>query len=97
MPELYFAGPEGSYQLLLGDPETTRPNYELARIRDVILAVASGEVESESLAPNPAFSPGRRLASEKGAQRIFLWTGLVLAVLVLAWITLKVAKTEDAS
>ena len=96
VPELFFAVPQGHYELILGEPEIGTPKYELERVRSVVLAVASADVESDSLAPNPTFSPGRRLASEKGAQRIFLWAGLVLAVLVLAWLTLRLATTESS-
>src|SRR5207245_8953986 len=53
LPELFLAAPAGDYFLLVGDPKASAPNYELARVRHVVLAVSSAPVEAKASAPNP--------------------------------------------
>ena len=92
LPEVYFAAPAGEYALLLGDPEAGPPRYELARVRDVVLAVAAGDAQAGALADNPAFSRRARLATTPGAQQVLLWAALGLAVVVLAALTLRLTR-----
>ena len=93
---VYFvAEPGGSYRLLLDEPEAERPRYELERVREVVLAVESREVESGPLEPNPAFRRGARMSTWRGAQRVALWIALGLAVALLAGLTLKLARQEE--
>lgn len=93
--DLFFAGPEGVYTLLLGNPEDSPPRYELERVRDVVLAVASGDAVASSLEENPAFSSRSRLATVKGAQQILLWSVLGAAVLLLTFLTFRLARKEE--
>ncbi len=93
--EVYFAAPAGDYALLVGNPEADAPRYELARVRDVALAVAAGDATTAPLAENPDFSRGARLATAPGAQQVLLWVALGLAVLVLGGLTLRLAKRES--
>jgi hypothetical protein len=92
VPTLYFAAPPGRYQLLLGYPEASAPRYELERVRDLILAVVSTEVEAGFLEDNPAFSLRARLAGDQGKQQLLLWVVLGLAVVVLMGLTLRLAR-----
>jgi hypothetical protein len=92
---VYFvADPERSYRLLLGEPEAERPRYELERVRPVVLAVESREVETGLLEANPAFRRSARLGSSRGLQRLALWGALAVAVALLGWLTLKLARQE---
>ena len=95
LPEVYFAAPAGDYALLLGDPEAGPPRYELARVRGVVLAVAADDAEAGPLDENPAFSRRARLATAPGLQSVLLWVALGLAVVVLAGLTLRLARRED--
>ena len=92
--DLYFAAPAGEYSLLLGAPEARVPRYELARVRNVVLAVASGSAQAGPLEENPAFSSWRRWGSGRGAQQVLLWVALGLAIVGLSWMTLKLARKE---
>lgn len=95
---LYFvAEPGGSYRLLLGEPGAERPRYELERVREVVLAVESREVETGPLEENPDFRRGARLGTWRGVQRVALWIALGLAVALLGWLTLKLARQESES
>ena len=96
VPELYFAAPAGDYGLLVGNPEAEAPRYELARVRDVVLAVSAGEAEAGELAANPAYRAGARWLTAPGLQRALLWGALLLAVAGLAFLTLRLARREGA-
>jgi hypothetical protein len=95
VPELYFAAPAGNYSLLMGNPEGRAPRYELARVRDVVLAVESADVALGGLEENPTYSARARLATDGGAQQALLWIALALAVVVLTVLTLRLARRED--
>ena len=95
--DIYFAAPAGTYYLLVGHPEAVAPSYELARVRDLILAVPSAAITTEPLVDNEAFSPSSRLTSASGVQQTLLWIALGLAVVFLTGLTLRLARKEDAS
>jgi hypothetical protein len=92
VPRLYLTAPEGEYDVLLGAPDETRPQYELERVRDVVLAVQASAVDTGNLRHNPDFSRGARLRGRSTGQRALLWAALILAVAVLAFLTLRLAR-----
>ena len=94
VPRLYFAAPAGEYAIVAGHPGDDPPVYELARVRDVVLAVAAGSAALDDLAPNPDYSASARLVSGKGPQVLLLWAAIILVVAVLAWLTLRLARKE---
>ena len=95
--DVYFAAPAGTYYLLVGHPEAAAPRYELARVRDLVLAVPSAVVATEPLAENDTFSSASRLTSGSGIQQTLLWIALGLAVVFLTGLTLRLARKEEAS
>jgi hypothetical protein len=100
LPEIFLAAPAGVYALLLGDPHATPPRYELARVRDVVLAARSAPVSAEPLAPNPGYSMRARLAGGGLAAIVpqaVLWTVLVAAVVILTLVTLRVARSASGA
>ena len=90
--ELFVAAPAGAYTLLLGSPEASEPRYDLARVRDVVLAVSAARAGTGDLLPNPDYSTGARLRGSKGLQSIALWSALIAAVAVLLVLTLRLAR-----
>ena len=100
LPEIFLAAPAGVYGLLLGDPHATAPRYELARVRDVVLAARSTPVSAEPLTPNPGYSVRARLAGGTLAAllpQVVLWTVLVAAVVILTLVTLRVARSASGA
>ncbi len=95
--DVYFAAPAGTYYSLVGHPEAAAPRYELARVRDLVLAVPSATAGAEPLAENDTFSAASRLTSGSGVQQTLLWIALGLAVVFLTGLTLRLARKEDAS
>ncbi|HEV7731304.1 MAG TPA: hypothetical protein VGR62_04035, partial [Candidatus Binatia bacterium] len=58
---LLLAAPPGQYALLLGDPEAAPPRYELASVRDVVVALTATPATSTPLVKNPDFSQAARV------------------------------------
>lgn len=96
LPSLFVAAPAGTYWLMLGHADARAPRYEIERVRDIVLAVDAAEVPGGTLERNPEFSLRARLteagAGTATAQRALVWGALVLAVVVLAGITLRLAR-----
>lgn len=96
LPEVFLAAPEGSYQLLLGNPDVRAPRYELERVRDVVLAASGNAAKPGELEPNPAYSLRARLGGEDGPSGLLrtglVWGVLLVAVAVLGALTLRVVR-----
>ncbi len=97
LPDLFFVAPEGEYTLLFGNPDARRPRYELEQVRDLVLAVDSTRVVAGEVGENPGRGPFARFRGQGGWQQALLWAVLVLAALVLAWLTLRLARQDSAS
>jgi hypothetical protein len=97
LPDILFVAPAGQYTLLFGNPEAKAPRYELERVSDLVLAVDSTSVVAGELAENPGRGPFARFRGEGGWQQVLLWGVLVLAALVLAWLTLRLARQDSAA
>ncbi|MFQ5349419.1 MAG: hypothetical protein ACE5EG_03125, partial [Thermoanaerobaculia bacterium] len=93
-PALFFAAPRGDYTLLFGEPDARPPRYELERVRDLVMAVDATGIVAGELAENPGRGAFSRFRGEGGWQQVLLWTALVLAALVLARLTLKLARQD---
>jgi hypothetical protein len=92
LPEVYLTAPQGSYTLLLGAPDQAPPRYELERVRGVVLAVQAAPIEAGPIEPNPHYSLQARLKGSGLRQTVLLWAALVAAVVVLAFLTLRLAR-----
>ena len=99
LPELFLVAPIGRYDLLLGNPDVAPPSYELVRVRELVLAARSGVAEAGALEANPAYTLAARLGGEDGPSPLLrtaaLWAVLLIAVAVLALVTLRVARRES--
>lgn len=90
--EVFLAAPPGEYTMLLGDTEHEPARYELARARDLVLAVPVATATARTFEPNPAYVRPSRIRPPALA----LWGAIVLAVLVLGALTLRLARREAA-
>lgn len=97
LPAMHIAAPPGQYLLLLGDPEAAAPRYEIANLRETVLAIDSVSASTGPLIQNSLYQRRARLASGTGPQTVLLWVALGLAVLVLSAVTLRLVKQEKAT
>lgn len=89
--ELFVVAPAGRYHLLVGKADTPFPRYELKAARDLVLAVRSSSIAAGTLEPNPGFHPPPK---KGGASVWLLWAVIVLAVVVLGWLTARLVRRE---
>ena len=97
LPALFLTAPAGRYELLLGAPDQSPPRYELESVRDVVLAVQAAPIAAGPIEPNKELSLQARL-NEKGFRpTLLLWASLGAAVLILVFLTLRLARRESSS
>lgn len=89
---LLLAAPAGQYALLLGDPEAAAPRYELASVRDVVMAMTASPIDAQALVKNPGFSTTARVASSDLPKQALVWTVLIGAVALLGLLTLRATR-----
>ena len=95
LPDLYLTAPEGRYELLLGAPDQPAPLYELERVREVVLAVQAAPIAAGPIGPNQDYSLNARLGAGGFRQALLLWATLGAAVIVLVFMTLRLARRES--
>ena len=91
--DLLVAAPAGDYRLMLGFPDDSPPIYELARLRNLLMAMEGGAATLGDLVTNPEFKAYARLKAGEGPQNTLLWIVLIAAVLILGAITLRLARS----
>ena len=95
-PEIYLVAPPGEYSLLLGNSDEVAPSYEITRVRPLILSVSSATAAMGPLQPNPQFQRSARLTASGTPERLALWGTLGLSVVVLSFLTFRMARRENA-
>ena len=94
VPDLLLVAPSGEYALLVGDPTAAPPKYDLARAREAILGATAGVIETGPLGLSPTHRVPVAEGQESGPEQLALWGALGLAVVVLAGLTLRLARHE---
>jgi len=89
--DLYVAVTAGTYSLLLGHLEASRPRYELSAARALVLAVPTKPIRIGPLQPNPSYRPPR---VEQPPPIWPLWAAIIAAVLILGFLTLRLSGQE---
>lgn len=93
VPGVFTVGVSGGYRLLLGYPELEAPNYELERVRPVVLSVPARPAELGPLEDNPDFSRTARLAGSSAGRKVVVWVLLGIVIAILTGLTLRLART----
>jgi hypothetical protein len=91
--DLFLVAPPGAYWLLLGAPDARPPRYELERVRDVVLALEADTRAPGAMEKNPHHRTATRLLRGKGGQQTLLWAAIVAAVVFLALLTFRLARS----
>jgi hypothetical protein len=97
VPDIFVAAPTGAYTMFLGAAEAPRPNYELERVRDVVLSVTAAEVRPQPIEKNPGYKLSARLTQGNGPEQALLWIALIAAVVVLGALTLRLARQKPSA
>ncbi|MFO1520428.1 MAG: hypothetical protein U1F57_12330 [bacterium] len=94
VPTMYWVAPGGTYTLLLGNAKETAPQYDLAQVKETVMAVNPAEAQAGPLQANPEFNDRPSIKTEEGQQQILLWGVLGAAVLLLTFLSLKMARSK---
>jgi hypothetical protein len=96
LAELRLLAPPGAYTVLVGDPTAEPPRYEIARLRDRILAAEAPPCTAGALLPNARHAPhGTSLGPRReNVEQLALWGVLGLAVVALAGLALRMSRQE---
>jgi hypothetical protein len=89
-----IVAPAGHYRLFIGNPEADAPSYELRGLASLVAQLDAVPVEAQPLAPNPQYSASARLTSGSGREHVLVWVALSAAVLILGFLTLRMARSE---
>lgn len=97
VPRLTFQAGAGAYRLLLGNPEASAPQYDLASLRREVLAYSAVGITLGASRANPAY---RRYAGEflkDAPPTLLLWGTLLATVAALLWLTMRVLRQPPAA
>jgi len=92
VPRITFKSGSGAYQLLLGNREATAPRYDLASLRQEVLAYSALAASVSPAEANPAF---RRFVGDYWSDApptLLLWGTLLVAVVALLLLTARVIR-----
>jgi hypothetical protein len=96
VPRVTFKAAEGTYRLLLGNPDATAPTYDLDALRQDVLAYSAIPIDGPALQPvaaNADYAPGAPIVIGRQLQRgPVLWTVLGVSIVGLIWLTWTILK-----
>jgi hypothetical protein len=95
VPRVTFKAAKGTYRLLAGNPDAEAPTYDLAALRQDVLAYSALPLDGAALgplAPNPAYARGAGDVARSLSNGPVLWGVLGLSIAVLLWLTWRILK-----
>ena len=99
VPRLTFKAAGGEYRLLFGNAEAAPPTYDLADLRQDVLAYSAIPIEAKALqppAPNADYARGARDVLSGLERGPLLWTALGFSIVALLWLTKVILKSPPS-
>jgi hypothetical protein len=99
VPRLTFKASGGEYRLLFGNPGAAPPTYDLADLRQDVLAYSAIPIETKALqAPsaNADYARGARDVLSGLERGPLLWTALGFSIVALLWLTKVILKSPPS-
>ncbi len=90
VPRLTFKTGAGTYRLLFGNATAGAPTYDLAELRQDVLAYSATPLDSAAVQPvavNVDYARGAADVAKDLARWPVLWTVLAVSIVVLVWLT----------
>ena len=94
VPRVAFRAGGGSYRLLLGNPAAEPPRYDIASLRQEVLAYSAVPVQASPAEPNPAFRRGPAHLVRQAPPALVLWVTLAAAVVALLLLTARIVRSS---
>jgi hypothetical protein len=92
VPRLAFKASPGAYRVLLGNGAAGAPRYDIATLRQEILAYSALPLEAAGTLPNPAFRRRARDYLQDAPPTLLLWGTLLAAVVALLFLTARILR-----
>lgn len=92
--EVVLVAPPGHYRVLVGDPASEAPTYELERARELLDAIPLDDATLGPLAPNPEHHEPT-FWERTDTSTLGLWVVLVLAIVVLGGLTWRASRMPE--
>jgi hypothetical protein len=92
VPRLAFKASPGAFRILLGNGGAGAPRYDIATLRQEILAYSALPLEAAETVPNPAFRRRARDYLQDAPPTLLLWGTLLAAVAALLFLTLRILR-----
>jgi hypothetical protein len=91
VPRLVFKAGKGGFRVLLGNAAAAAPSYDIAGLRQDVLAYSAVKLEAAGAEPNTSF---RRRAGEylDAPPTLLLWGALLAATVVLLVLTARILR-----
>lgn len=99
VPRLTFKAAAGEYRLLFGNADASAPTYDLADLRQDVLAYSAIPIEASALqppAPNADYARGARDVLSSLERGPLLWTALAFSIVALLWLTKVILKSPPS-
>ena len=99
VPRLTFKAAGGEYRLLFGNTEAAAPTYDLADLRQDVLAYSAIPLEAKALqppAPNADYAPGALVVMKRLERGPLLWTALGFSIVALLWLTKVIIQSPPS-
>jgi hypothetical protein len=96
VPRVTFKATGGTYRLLLGNREAEPPTYDLAALRQDVLAWSATPLDRRALAPlgaNTGYARGAGDVVQGLAKGPLLWGALGVSIVALLWLTRTILKS----
>jgi hypothetical protein len=93
VPRVAFKSGPGGHRLLLGNPEAGPPRYDIAALRQEVLAYSAVPLQAAPAEPNPAFRGGSRWVRQAPPGAV-LWVTLLAAVVALLLLTARIVRAS---
>ncbi len=92
LSDMYLVAPAGAYRVLYGGATGSTPTYEIERARDLVLSVPAEPATLGPRVANGDFTPPT--AYGKRGQDLLLFGTLLATILLLGFVSLRMANTE---
>jgi hypothetical protein len=95
VPRVTFKATGGTYRLLMGNREAEAPTYDLAALRQDVLAWSATPLDRRALAPlgaNTGYARGAGDVVQGLAKGPWMWGALGLSIVALLWLTRTILK-----
>ena len=99
VPRLTFKAAAGDYRLLFGNPDAAPPTYDLADLRQDVLAYSAIPIDATALqppTPNADYTRGARDVLAGLERGPLLWTALGVSIVALLWLTTRILKAPPS-